>query len=87
MGVVGDRITATLKAAFQPSRLEVVDESEHHKGHAGWREGGETHFRVRIAAPAFAGKSRLEIHRAINEALSDELANGVHALAIEAERA
>jgi BolA protein len=82
-----ERITETLTRAFRPVSLEVVDESAHHKGHAGWREGGETHFRVRIAAAAFRGKSRIEVHRMINAALAAELAGGVHALAIEATAA
>ena len=81
---VKERITRRLTEAFHPSRLEVVDESSLHKGHDGWREGGGTHFRIRIAAPAFRGRSRLEMHRAINDALKDEIAAGVHALAIEA---
>jgi BolA protein len=80
-----ERITETLTRAFQPVSLEVVDESAHHKGHAGWREGGGTHFRVRIASAAFRGKSRVEVHRMINAALAAELAGGVHALAIEAK--
>jgi BolA protein len=80
-----DRIEQTLRTALAPSRLDVIDESELHHGHAGWREGGSTHFRVRIAAPAFAGKSRLARHRIVNELLAAELAGGVHALAIEAE--
>lgn len=84
---VKERITETLTSAFRPVSLEVVDESAHHKGHAGWREGGETHFRVRIAAAAFQGKSRVEVHRMINMALAPELAGGVHALAIEAKAA
>ena len=82
---VKERITETLTGAFRPVFLEVVDESEKHKGHAGAREGGETHFRVRIVAPAFRGKSRVEMHRMINAALAGELASGVHALAIEAK--
>jgi BolA protein len=84
---VRERITETLTGAFRPVSLEVVDESEKHKGHAGAREGGETHFRVRIVAAAFAGKSRVEMHRMINSALAGELAAGVHALAIEAKAA
>jgi BolA protein len=80
-----ERITETLTRAFRPVRLEVVDESAHHKGHAGWREGGETHFRVRIVSHDFRGKSRVEMHRMINSALSAELSAGVHALAIEAK--
>jgi BolA protein len=62
----------------------VVDESHQHAGHAGHRPGGESHFRVYIVAPAFAGKSRLERHRLVNGALAAELAGGVHALAIHA---
>lgn len=78
------RIADKLAAAFSPETLEVIDESDQHKGHAGWREGGETHFRVRISSRAFAGMSRLDRHRAVNAALAEELAGGVHALAIEA---
>ena len=84
MGAVRDRIVATLNETFSPASLEVVDESDGHKGHAGWREGGETHFRVKITSNAFSGMSRLDVHRAINQALAAELAAGVHALAIEA---
>lgn len=81
------RIEHKLAEVFSPERLEVVDESHHHAGHGGWREGGQTHFRVRIVSSAFAGKTRLEIHRAVNEALSEELKERVHALAIEASAA
>lgn len=80
-----NRIEQKLTAAFSPERLEVLDESEKHHGHSGWREGGETHFRIRIKARAFSGKSRIDTHRAINEALRSELSERVHALAIEAE--
>lgn len=79
-----ERIAGLLAAAFKPVTLEVVDESDRHKGHAGWREGGETHFRVRIIADAFAGVSRVEAHRRVNAALASEFARGLHALAIEA---
>jgi BolA protein len=78
------RIEAKLRDAFAPSRLEVLDESHLHAGHSGSRPGGETHYRVRIAAPAFAGRTRVDIHRAINTALATELGESVHALAIEA---
>ena len=77
------RIEAAL-AALSPTLLTVTDLSERHRGHAGWREGGQTHFRVDIVSPAFAGKSRLERHRLVNAALAEELAGGVHALAIVA---
>ncbi len=80
-----DSITAKLAATFHPTSLEVIDESGQHVGHGGWREGQTTHVRVRIASPAFAGLSRVAIHRAVNEALAAEIAAGLHALAIEAK--
>ena len=80
---VHDRIVETLSGRFSPTHLEVIDESHRHMGHAGWREGGETHFRVRIAASELAGKPRVAQHRAIMEALAAELTGQVHALAIE----
>jgi BolA protein len=72
-----------LSDRFAPSRLEVIDESEDHHGHAGWREGGETHFRVRIATQKFAGLARVAQHREVMAALKEELDSRVHALAIE----
>ncbi len=80
-----ERITDTLEEAFHPARLNVVDESHLHKGHAGHRPEGETHFRVTIAAGAFDGKSRIEAHRMVNAALAGEFARGLHALAIRIE--
>jgi BolA family transcriptional regulator, general stress-responsive regulator len=79
-----DHIIRKLTEAFDPESLRVVDESEKHAGHAGHRPGGESHFRVYIVAEALRGKTRLERHRMINSALADELAGGVHALAIHA---
>jgi BolA protein len=79
-----DVIIEKLTAAFMPESLEVLDESDQHKGHAGHRPGGQTHYRVYIVAKAFAGKSRIVRHRMINEALDAELKGGVHALAIHA---
>jgi BolA family transcriptional regulator, general stress-responsive regulator len=81
---MGDAIAEKLTKAFTPERLTVIDESHRHEGHVGWRHGGETHFRVAIIAAAFSGKSRLDRHRMVNQALSEELAGGIHALAIEA---
>lgn len=72
-----------LTRRFEPTFLEVIDESHRHQGHAGWREAGETHFRVRIATRQFEGKTRLAQHRAVMEALDAELKAGVHALVIE----
>ena len=81
---VADIITEKLTAAFAPESLRVVDESHQHEGHAGHRPGGQTHFRVYIVAEAFKGKSRIDRHRVINQALARELAESVHALAIHA---
>ncbi len=80
---VRDVIVEKLSVKFAPEHLEVIDESAKHRGHAGWREGGETHFRVRIATREFAGKPRLAQHRAVMETLDSELKSGVHALAVE----
>jgi BolA protein len=80
-----DRIIRTLTDAFHPVSVDIVDESHLHEGHAGHQPGGETHFRIRIVAPAFRGKSRLEAHRMINKLLADEFAGRLHALAIEAK--
>ena len=77
-------IEKTLQQEFSPVSLNVIDESHLHQGHAGWREGGETHFRVEIESAQFAGLTRIQRHRAINEALADLLANQIHALAISA---
>lgn len=79
-----DIITEKLTSAFLPQSLEVVDESHLHAGHAGSREGGQTHYRVYIVSNAFQGKSRVDRHRMINTALAAELAGSVHALAIHA---
>jgi BolA protein len=82
---VAERITRKLTEAFSPDALNVVDESHLHKGHAGHRPGGESHFRVKITAVAFRGKSRVAAHRMVYDALADEIAEGLHALAIEAK--
>ncbi len=79
---VRQAILAKLEAAFAPSRLDVLDESHRHAGHAGARPEGETHFRVLIVSAAFAGQGRVARHRAVTKALADELAGPVHALAL-----
>ena len=78
-----ETIRAKLAAAFAPDHLEVIDESEQHRGHGGWREGGGTHLRVVMRAAALAGMTRVERSRAVHAALADDLAGGVHALALE----
>jgi BolA protein len=88
---IQSRIEARLRGALSPERLEVINESHLHAGHHHLESGhqatfdgtGETHFRVRIVAPSFAGMSRVERHRAVNGLLADELKAGLHALAIE----
>jgi BolA family transcriptional regulator, general stress-responsive regulator len=79
---VAATIRRKLEEAFAPLRLEVVDESHKHIGHVGARAGGETHFRVLIAADAFAGKSRVERQRLIFAVLQDEMKDRVHALSL-----
>lgn len=79
---VKSRIEEKLSKAFQPDSLAVIDESHLHAGHAGHRPDGESHFRVHMVSSAFAGKSRVERHRMINEVLAEELAGRVHALAL-----
>lgn len=79
-GTIRARIESALSAAFDVRDLRVEDESEQHRGHAGWREGGETHFHVALASPDFAGQSRLARHRAVHAALGPELVASIHAL-------
>jgi BolA family transcriptional regulator, general stress-responsive regulator len=82
---MSERIERKLRAAFAPETLIVTDDSHKHHGHSGWREGGETHFSVAVLSQAFLGKSRVERHRMVNATLAEELAGGVHALAISAK--
>ncbi len=80
---VKEAISQKLTEKFDPTYLEVIDESERHRGHAGWREGGETHFRVRIASGYFDPLSRVAQHRAVMDALEGEFKAGLHALQIQ----
>jgi BolA protein len=83
-GITADALKARLEELLQPSRLEVIDESYQHAGHAGADGTGfGTHFRVRIASPLFAGRSRVAQHRLVYDALRDFVDRGLHALAIE----
>lgn len=83
-GVTAQALAERLRQALAPTLLEVEDESALHDGHAGANGTGfGTHFRVRIASPAFAGRSRVAQHRLVYDAASDFLARGLHALAIE----
>ena len=77
-------VQARLAERLQPTQLEVLDESAAHAGHSGaGPEGFGTHFRVRIASPAFTGRTRVAKHRLVYDALHDFIDQGVHAIAIE----
>ncbi len=80
---VKQNIILKLNAVFEPEILEVEDISERHRGHAGWREGGESHFHLKIATRHLASQSRVAQHRAIMDALKSEFDAGLHALTIE----
>lgn len=83
-GPVAGEIERRLTSALAPERLAVIDDSAKHHGHAGHDPRGESHFTVEIVSAAFVGKGRLARQRAVNAALSDLLADRVHALAIKA---
>jgi BolA protein len=84
MGIVRDAIISRLTEALSPERLEVVDDSDHHKGHSGAHEGGESHFTVTVVSKVFQGLNRVQRQRLVNGALKVELAGPVHALSIRA---
>ncbi|MEH6522263.1 BolA family protein [Sulfitobacter sp.] len=81
--LVKDEIESALRKVFTVERLEVADVSEAHRGHSGFREGGQTHFDVAITAPDFVGLSRLAKHRAVHSALGTELIGRIHALSLD----
>lgn len=89
---MADTIERKLTAALAPQHVEVRDDSHKHAGHAGWREGGETHFHVTVVAEAFNGENRVARQRKVYNVLAEELADSVHALQLvtltpeEAER-
>jgi BolA family transcriptional regulator, general stress-responsive regulator len=83
-GITAEALRARLEELLAPTRLEVIDESAAHAGHAGADGTGfGTHFRVRIASPMFAGRTRVACHRLVYDALQDFVRQGLHALAIE----
>ena len=84
MGAISETIQLKLTDAFQPSRLEIEDDSARHQGHAGSRPGGESHFNVLIEAQAFAGAPKVARQRMVYKALAEELAGPVHALSVQA---
>jgi BolA protein len=84
MGAIFDAIQNKLTAAFQPSRLEIEDDSARHHGHAGARPGGESHFNVVIEAQVFEGRAKVARQRMVYHALAEELAGPLHALSVKA---
>ena len=81
---IAAEMTKRLKAALAPTAIELIDDSEGHRGHAGHDERGESHFHLTVESPAFAGKSRIERQRLVHAALGDLLKERVHALTIRA---
>lgn len=75
-------IRSKLQAALAPQLLDIEDQSERHRGHAGYREGGESHFHLTIVSDAFQGKSRIDRQRLVHRALADELKEKIHALSM-----
>ena len=84
MGAVLDRMEVKLRDAFSPELLEIEDQSEQHRGHGGFQDGGETHFHVRIISAKFANENRVNRQRSIYATLAEEIAGPIHALSIEA---
>ena len=79
---VTDEIREKLLAAFGPGTFEVVDDSEAHRGHGGYQEGGESHFNVAVTSAKFADMTRLQRHRAVHGALGSDILGRIHALAL-----
>ena len=80
---VAEEMRRRLEDAFAPTELEILDESEKHRGHAGYQEGGESHFRVVIRAGRFTDMSRIDRHRAVHSALGAGIMGRIHALALD----
>ena len=80
---VAKEIEIRMREGLSPRELEVVDDSESHRGHSGFQEGGESHFNVRIRAAVFEGKSRIARHRLVHSTMGSELIGRIHALALD----
>lgn len=81
---IAEQLRAELERALHPARLEITDDSERHRGHGGWREGGESHFRVVVVSERFHGLSRVDRQRLVHEAAAELLHDRIHALSIRA---
>lgn len=84
IGPVATEMLARLNSALSPTRVELIDDSEQHRGHGGYNPAGESHFSLRIESPVFSGRNRVERQRMIYAALGDLMDERVHALAIRA---
>ena len=83
-GPVATEMLKRLKSALAPTRVELIDDSEKHRGHGGYNPAGESHFTLKIESAAFVGKSRVERQRMVYSALGDLMKERVHALSINA---
>jgi len=82
---LSEEMRKKLEAEFRPTTLEIEDQSEAHRGHAGYQEGGESHWHIRIVAPKFAEMNRIARHRAIHSALGPGIIGRIHALSLTIE--
>jgi BolA family transcriptional regulator, general stress-responsive regulator len=83
-GPVATEMLARLNSSLSPTRIELTDDSEQHRGHGGYNPAGESHFSLAIESPAFAGKDRVQRQRMVYAALGDLMRERVHALSIRA---
>jgi BolA protein len=83
-GPVATEMLRRLNSALSPTTVDLIDDSEQHRGHGGYNPAGESHFTLKIESPAFAGKNRVERQRMIYAALGDLMESRVHALSIRA---
>jgi len=78
-----ERMSERIRKEFSPEVLEIIDDSESHRGHSGYRRGGETHYSIRLRAEAFNGLGRIACQRRIHAALKHEFESGLHALSLD----
>jgi BolA protein len=83
-GPVATEMLRRLNSALSPTSIQLIDDSEQHRGHAGYNPAGESHFTLRIESPAFQGKNRVDRQRLVYAALGDLMHERVHALSIRA---
>lgn len=82
---IKDEMMKRLEDAFSPQTLDIIDESENHRGHSGYREGGQSHFHIKISATIFAEMGRVARERAIHKALGKDIIDRIHALSMKIE--